>query len=265
MDELLQKITDVIDGTETIKGRRVSTEQREQLLTTASNLKRALDATVYPKPLPPAVFDPSDTRLFGRFASIALVAQDRIALDAVDPVYGSGVYALYYLGDYPEYAPVANTETPLYVGKAQPKEGAVLTVEQGTAVTARLGEHKRSITNAVNLNIADFECRYLVIAAGWEAPAELELIRYFCPVWNEGIGPVHGLGKHGDSATTRANRRSPWDTLHPGRGWAASTAKDQLTVSQIKAQVGQHFQAHPSVKTRQDVIDAYVKTLATPP
>ena len=263
MDQLLQRIAEVIRDAEGIKGRSVAPDQRELLAAKALDLKRALDTSVYKHPLPSAVFDPSNTRLFGRFAAIALVAQNRIALNEVEHVYGSGVYALYYTGGYAEYATVTNTESPLYVGKAQPKAGAVLSVEQGTAVTSRLIEHKRSITNAQNLDINDFECRYLVIAAGWETPAELELMRYFYPVWNEGIGPVHGLGKHGDSSTTRGNRRSPWDTLHPGRGWAATTTHDQMTVAQIKAEIAQHFGAHPPVPTRQDVIDGYVDMLTT--
>ncbi|MBV6362747.1 Eco29kI family restriction endonuclease [Mycobacteroides chelonae] len=265
VDALLSRIETVIADAEAVKGRRVSPEQRESLVEKSRELKRALDASVYPHPLPSAVFDPSNTRLFGRFAAIALAAQDRVALADVEHVYGSGVYALYYSGSFAQYTAVANTETPLYVGKAQPSEGAVLPVEQGTAVTSRLREHRRSITYATNLDVADFECRFLVIAAGWETPAELELIRYFCPLWNEGIGPVHGLGKHGDSPTTRANGRSPWDTLHPGRPWATNIKQDQMTRAAIKAAIAAHLSAHKPVKTRQAVIDAYVDMLASTP
>ncbi|MEX3644002.1 Eco29kI family restriction endonuclease [Mycolicibacterium porcinum] len=265
VDALLARIETVIADAEAVKGRRVSPEQRDSLVEKSRELKRALDASVYPHPLPSAVFDPSNTRLFGRFAAIALAAQDRVALADVEHVYGSGVYALYYTGNFAQYGAVSKTQTPLYVGKAQPSEGAVLTVEQGTALTSRLLEHRRSITYANNLDVSDFECRYLVIAAGWETPAELELIRYFCPLWNEGIGPVHGLGKHGDSPTTRANGRSPWDTLHPGRPWAANTKQDQMTPAAIKAAIAAHLAAHKPVKTRQAVIDAYVDMLSTPP
>lgn len=28
------------------------------------------------------------------------------------------------------------------------------------------------------------------------------------------------MSKHGDAAKTRANKRSPWDVVHPGRLWA---------------------------------------------
>lgn len=264
VDQLLQKITEVIGEAAGIRGRQVAPQQRELLVERTRELKRALDASVYPHPLPPAVFDPADTRLFGRFAAIALVAQERIALKDVEHIYGSGVYALYYLGPRPEYAPISGTETPVYVGKTQPKAGANAAVEQGTAITSRLGTHRTAITNAVNLDIDDFECRYLVVAAGWETPAETELIRYFKPVWNKDIGPVHGIGKHGDSSTTRANRRSPWDTFHPGRRWAKSTAADQRSTARIIADIAYHFRAYPPVKSRQAVIDDYVDMLVTP-
>lgn len=262
---LLQQITDVIGSADDIRGRQLTVEQREQLLSASVELKRAVDASIYPHALPAAVFDPSDARLFGRLAAIALVAQDRIALNEVSPVYGSGIYAIYYIGDNPEYAPITRTETPIYIGKTQPPAGAVRTVEQGVVLTTRLGDHRRSITNAKSLDLNDFECRYLVIASGWEAAAERELMRLFHPVWNEKYGPLHGIGKHGDSAETRANRRSPWDTLYPGRGFAAKTSADQKPAKVILTEVSAHFQAHPTIKTRQEVIDIYVMMLASPP
>lgn len=178
VDELLTKIEEVIVDADAVKGRRVAAEQRDSLVEKAHDLKRALDASVYPHPLPSTVFDPSSTRLFGRFAAIALVAQKRIPLADVEHVYGSGVYALYYKGGFADYNAVSNTETPLYVGRAQPSAGAVLIVEQGTALTSRLLEHRRSIGFASsNLSVADFTCRYLVIAAGWDTAPELALRR----------------------------------------------------------------------------------------
>lgn len=264
VEQLLTKIAEVIGGADQIKGRRVAPDQRGELLAVTRDLKRALDAAVYPHPLPPSVFDPSDTRLFGRFAAIALVAQDRIPLGAVEPVYGSGVYALYYKGGNPEYQLIAGTESPVYIGKAQPREAAVHVMEQGTAITDRLGQHAKSIRNADGIELDDFECRYLVITAGWETPAELELMRFFKPLWNTGIGPVHGIGKHGDLAVTRGNKCSPWDTLHPGRQWATDTFSDQKTAAQIRAEIATHLQMYPPVQKRQDVIDAYVSMLAKP-
>ncbi|NEK66135.1 MAG: Eco29kI family restriction endonuclease, partial [Xanthomonas perforans] len=53
--------------------------------------------------------------------ALALVAQDRVPLARIARTYGSGVYAIYYHGDHPAYAAVSGTETPIYVGKADPK------------------------------------------------------------------------------------------------------------------------------------------------
>ena len=57
----------------------------------------------------------------------------------------------------------------------------------------------------------------------------------------------YGIGKHGDSASTRANKRSPWDTMHPGRKWAADTKDDQMSRKEIESRIAEHFIAHPVV------------------
>ena len=59
-----------------------------------------------------------------------------------------------------------------------------------------------------------------MVRSAWQTTAEDYLIGRFQPVWNKQTGVCHGFGKHGDSPETRANKRSPWDTLHPGRQWA---------------------------------------------
>ncbi|MCH7885481.1 MAG: Eco29kI family restriction endonuclease, partial [Planctomycetes bacterium] len=42
-------------------------------------------------------------------------------LPPADRFPGAGVYALYYNGNFPAYAPIKGTETPIYVGKADPR------------------------------------------------------------------------------------------------------------------------------------------------
>lgn len=51
------------------------------------------------------------------------------------------------------------------------------------------------------------------------------------------------LGKRGDAAETRANKRSPWDTLHPARHWA--TTENPKSPEQIERELAEHFAAHP--------------------
>jgi hypothetical protein len=171
---------------------------------------------------PSAVFDPGNPRTVGYFVALALSAQPRRPLAALKEFYGTGVYALYYKGKFSAYKPISGSDTPIYVGMAvyEPKDRQDLS-EMRTSVSTRLGEHKKNIQRASEtLNIDDFDYRALVVQSGWEGPAETHLIRMFRPIWNKEVKILQGFGKHGDSITTRANKRSPWDTLHAGRNWA---------------------------------------------
>jgi len=197
---------------------------------------------------PPYVLDPSDPHTVGTVIANTLLAQSRVPLANVERFYGSGVYAIYYLGGFPAYAPASGTETPLYVGKADPADHGAETPEaQGERLSGRLRDHRRSIRNAENLSIDDFECRYLVVKSAWQGTAETYLIEQFKPVWNNEIGICFGFGKHGDSSSTRRNTRSPWDTLHPGRSWALTenTVPNELSPEQITERILEHYRQHP--------------------
>lgn len=182
--------------------------------------------------MPKGTFDPSDPKVVGRMVSLALLAQPLIRLADIRPSYGSGVYAIYYTGDHPLYAGIAGSETPIYVGKADPaNDDASTTREQGAKLTARLLEHAGTIATAAGyadqlpeglspIRLEDFVSRRLVCATNAQLVAEKHLIRTFWPVWNAETKACWGMSKHGDAAKTRANKRSPWDVVHPGRQWA---------------------------------------------
>jgi hypothetical protein len=186
--------------------------------------------------------------------SIALIAQPRIALTAVRPAYGSGVYAIYYKGDHPLYARISGTETPIYVGKADPTNGDASTPrEQGPRLTGRLIEHAGTIATAERyaaehglpqglapIRLEHFTCRRLVCATNAQLVAERHLIRMFWPVWNSDTKACWGMSKHGDAATTRRNKRSPWDVVHPGRAWALD---DDLVDNATAAEVAVRIEA----------------------
>jgi len=213
---------------------------------------------------PTSVFDPSNPKVVGRFISIALVAQQRHALGEIAPFYGSGVYAIYYKGPFPLYAPLSNSETPIYVGQAAPAINNALTpTAQGDKLWNRLNEHRKNIRKAAStLDLADFEFRSLVVQSGWETPAEDYLIHLFRPIWNSETAILFGLGKHGDAASTRSNKRSPWDTLHPGRGWAADARlSDAKTPEQIAEELKTHFAAYPRFGTVEQVLEAFIEEL----
>ena len=212
-----------------------------------------------PIALPSVVFDPSNPKIIGRFTALALVAQDREPLAEIGKFYGSGVYAIYYRGDFEPYGPLKNSETPIYVGQAAPALANAHTArDQGPRLAARLNEHRKNIAKAeTTLKWEDFEARFLVVQSGWETAAEDFLIHLFRPVWNSETNILYGLGKHGDDATTRANKRSPWDTLHPGRVWAAKSIEDARTTDVIIGDLEAHFRSHPPLMTREELLDTF--------
>lgn len=77
------------------------------------------------------------------------------------------------------------------------------------------------------------------------------MIRLFLPIWNKEIKICFGIGKHGDAAVTRGNRRSPWDTMHPGRAWANATLADQSSRERIIEAISSHFLKNPPIADKQ--------------
>ncbi|MBU1538215.1 MAG: Eco29kI family restriction endonuclease [Alphaproteobacteria bacterium] len=212
-----------------------------------------------PVALPTVVFDPSNPKVIGRFTALAMIAQDRLPLAELGKFYGSGVYAIYYRGEYAPYLPLSGSETPIYVGQAAPSQANAHTPrDQGPRLAARLNEHRKNIAKAdTTLKLADFEARFLVVQSGWETAAEDYLINLFRPIWNSETNILYGLGKHGDDAETRANKRSPWDTLHPGRKWAAKSVEDARDPALILSDLTRHFSYHPPVTDRASLLETF--------
>lgn len=219
---------------------------------------------------PGATFDPADPDTAGRLVALALIAQDRVPLGRVARTYGSGVYAIYYRGDHPLYAAVSGTETPMYVGKADPKSANARTPrEQGPQLHGRLADHRRMIKTVGEyadreglphpLRVEAFEARRLVCATNAQLVAEKHLIAMFRPIWNNEIGICWGISKHGDAATTRANKRSPWDVLHPGRNWAmAESLADSVPAEEIERRIAEHFEKNPPFLSTVDIVRGFL-------
>jgi len=166
----------------------------------------------------------------------ALMAQTPQRLPPSEPFEGSGVYAIYYLGGFRAYNPIALRDCthPIYVGKAIPtgarKGSDAGAPPGGSPLYRRLREHAESITQARNLALDDFRCRYLVVVPVWITLAERFLVSHYRPVWNV---TVDGFGNHDPGRGRRNMRRPLWDIIHPGRPWAAKlraahTAQDVL-------------------------------------
>lgn len=250
----LRQFTDKLSGIGSLDSETEAKRLRKALESAAAQLQ-AVAVGHDPVERPASFFDPTNPAIAGRLVAVALVAQQRDSLREIKKFYGSGVYAIYYTGKHPAYKLISKSEHPIYVGKADPADGhAKSPVEQGIKLHARLQEHAKSIRNSSNLDLEDFECRFLVVATGWQKSAEDYLIRVFRPVWNSEVKICYGIGKHGDDALTRKNKRSPWDTMHPGRQWASKTEMDQNTVDNITKKIQAHFRELPPYKSREDII-----------
>ena len=147
-------------------------------------------------------YDPLTVEELGQNAARALMSYPAVPLPP-ETASGTGVYTLHYRGAFELYEDVG--EELIYVGQAR-------------NLASRLGQHARSIGAAGNLELADFECRWLVLAPVWISLTEQILINEYRPVWNA----IRGFGNHDQGSTRRAQQRSQWDTLHPGRAWAES-------------------------------------------
>jgi len=201
------------------------------------DVARRVDVVAQPKNL----FSMADPRTVGAVVAHQLMKVDPIRLSDIQPFFGSGVYAIFYDGDHPVYQAISGTDCPIYVGKAGPENALASTPrEQGKKLFGRIKEHRdKSIHRAVDLDISDFSCRYLVTQSGWEESAENRLIAEYRPVWVKEVGVCSGLGKHGDTARTEL---SEWDVLHAGRKWASGqTSLKGKTKEDVAKAIQNHF------------------------
>lgn len=212
---------------------------------------------------PSSLFDPGDPQTSARVIALATVAQPRHQLAGLRPFYGAGVYALYYRGPFEPYEGLAGKEQPIYVGKADPLNRHAVDPEgQGQALYKRLLKHAKNIGLAsTTLDPGDFDCRFLIVQSGFQQAAETRLINFFKPIWNSESKVCQGLGKHGDSPETRANKRSPWDTLHPGRPWAEGSLENQKKHEQIIDEIREHLKSNPPKSSVAEILDAFVNDL----
>jgi hypothetical protein len=197
-------------------------------------------------------YNPLDKINLARSIEAEILKRDCEALSSTDHVQGAGVYAIYYRGDLPHYAPLAeaNREAcrqPIYVGKAIPKGGRkggmpTTGLTSGTALAARLRKHALTIRSTATLSIEDFRYRYLVLDDIWIPLGENILIETFRPVWNIA---VDGFGINDPGRGRNAQKRSPWDVLHPGREYAARLTGGSPDVAAVLGRIEDHFAGRP--------------------
>jgi hypothetical protein len=186
----------------------------------------------------PRSYNPLDYGSLSDTLARELMASELMPLSEIEKFYGDGVYALFYCGDFPAYAELSSINSkapgsfPIYIGKAGPKTltgseldaSAVDTPLAGSRLYDRLSnDHRKSIVQATNLDVAHFSCRMLVLNAVWVPLTESALIARYVPIWNS---IVPGFGNHPPGKGRAAGRISRWDILHPGRGRETSSESD---------------------------------------
>ena len=189
-------------------------------------------------------FNPLDKRNLGISIANAIFESIAIPLAEVPVFEGVGVYAIYYMGDFPLYRKIshANRENffqPIYAGKAVPKGsrrgGLGLEAPTGNDLYNRLKDHKKSIEAVGNLRISHFTCRFLLVDDIWIPLGESLLIEKTRPLWNI---VLDGFGNHDPGSGRHQQQISPWDTLHPGRPWAHNLQagkKEEEVISMVEA------------------------------
>lgn len=165
---------------------------------------------------------------------------------------GSGVYALYYTGSNPLYAPLAEVnrlayDVPIYVGKAVPKgwrQGRVSdsALRQSNELNSRIIEHIRNIEIGAGLEIESFACRFVIFeetGSDMISTVEAALIKLFRPLWNTS---VDGFGNHTPGAGRFEQAKSDWDVIHPGRGFADKCKGIPKSDATIRKNIASHFE-----------------------
>jgi hypothetical protein len=178
-----------------------------------------------------------------------MMEMNAIPLDDVPRFAGAGLYAIYYRGPFQAYSLLAQANgdrsaVPIYVGKAAPsgaRKGIdVAQTSASHALADRVRQHAASIRAAQNLDITDFDARWLVVEDIWIPLGESALIRQHRPVWN---AIVDGFGNH-DPGKGRINGTRPrWDTLHPGRPWADKYPQRDETSAEIEQEIEEYLRS----------------------
>lgn len=192
-------------------------------------------------------YNPLDKRRLGEQVAEALLNEDVHPLPPKKFI-GAGVYALYYIGNFPTYELLTEINRdnqylcPIYVGKAVPegarKGGQGTDVNPGIALYKRLNDHAKSIEAAQNIELKDFRCRFLAVDDIWIPLAESMLIERFKPVWN---CLLEGFGNHAPGKGRNAMMTPSWDWYHPGRSWAANLSPYTKSKEQLDKDISEYL------------------------
>lgn len=197
-------------------------------------------------------FNPLDKKNLGASVAEALLTKEVHPLGELPAFEGAGIYAIYYTGDFQPYQQISTLNRddrfllPIYVGKAIPagaRRGADLELAAGKVLYKRIKEHAESVKAVDNLDIKDFQCRFLVVDDIWIPLGESLIIGRFKPIWNS---LIDGFGNHNPGKGRLAGKRSRWDVLHPGRGWVMNYADRPETAAQLAQHAETYLKTLPA-------------------
>lgn len=195
-------------------------------------------------------YNPLDLEALGGSLIRALERRPLEPLRAISKFSGSGVYALYYVGDRHPYSELGefnrmhDCRLPIYVGRAK-DPGARKGISPFEPVIEpllfqRVQEHKRNIRNVetsstahIALKLDDFRARALVCLPLWVPLAEAMALRLDRPLWNSALS---GFGIHAPGSGREEQRRSQWDQMHAGRTFAKRLPENNLSAEALVEQ-----------------------------
>lgn len=196
-------------------------------------------------------YNPLDKKNLGASVAEALLGRKPHPLGNLTTFHGAGIYAIYYAGSFAPYKRLSELNrgvdpiAPIYVGKAIPaggRKGAITSDGTKTkALFSRLKEHAESVNATKNLNVEDFQCRFLIVDDIWIPLGESLLIAKFAPIWNT---LIDGFGNHDPGKGRHNGMRPRWDVLHTGRSWAEKCQPRPETAEQIEREVQAHLTTH---------------------
>jgi hypothetical protein len=192
-------------------------------------------------------YNPLEKINLARSIETEVLKGEVLPLDKPPSIKGAGVYLIYYRGSFEAYSPLSivneiSWEKPIYVGKAIPKGGRKGGMSnnagQSDALERRLQKHAESIRAVSSLSISDFAVRFIVLDDIWIPLGENILIESFKPLWNLA---VDGFGINDPGKGRNKQKKSPWDVLHPGRGYAAKLTGGVYDVAEVVGRIDDFF------------------------
>jgi hypothetical protein len=186
-------------------------------------------------------FDPLTDEQVLRNLTRELDTKPFLALSDWEQIRGSGVYLLYYTGQFLPYREISRHPsygaTPIYVGKAISRAAD----PSGSKILGgRVRQHAESLDSIENLQVSDFQVKYLDVKPRVTRACEDLLIDAYEPLWNS---VLTGFGNHKVGVTRSTQRRSFWDEVHPGRVNHSGQAPCKLSSAEIMGRVRRHLAA----------------------